>query len=116
MYLQRPTALPAYQGPFNCECSASIVKAPDFKNFIDIKKLNCNSFIHPLLFNRTKIRLGEHEISHPGQDCDIKNNCNAGSQDFDIAKIIIHPEYNSPNTFQNDIAIVKLDRKVSRNG
>jgi len=69
----------------------------------------------PGSFQLTKIRLGEHEISHPGQDCDIKNNCNAGSQDFDIAKIIIHPEYNSPNTFQNDIAIVKLDRKVSRN-
>ena len=71
--------------------------------------------IHPLLLYRTKIRLGEHEISHPGQDCDIKNNCNAGSQDFDVEKIIIHPEYNSPNTFQNDIAIVKLDRKVTQN-
>ena len=72
--------------------------------------------IHPVLFYRTKIRLGEHEISNPGTDCDIRGNCNAGSQDFDIEKVIIHPEYNSPNTFQNDIAIVKLDRKVSLNG
>ena len=72
--------------------------------------------IRRLLFYRAKIRLGEHEISNPGQDCDIKGICNAGSQDFDIEKVIIHPEYNSPNTFQNDIAIVKLDRKVSLNG
>ena len=72
--------------------------------------------IQPSSFHRTKIRLGEHEISNPGKDCDNKGICNAGSQDFDIEKIIIHPEYNSPNTFQNDIAIVKLDRKVSLNG
>ena len=69
----------------------------------------------PFSFHRTKIRLGEHEITNPGKDCDIKGICNAGSQDFDIEKITIHPEYNSPNTFQNDIAIVKLDRKVSQN-
>ena len=78
--------------------------------------MNDHLLIPPFLFYRTKIRLGEHEISNRGIDCDIKNVCNEGSQDFDIEKIIIHPEYNSPNTFQNDIAIVKLDRKVSQNG
>ena len=30
--------------------------------------------------------------------------------------VIIHPEYNKPSRFQNDIAIVKLDRDIEING
>ena len=72
------------------------------------------------ILSRTKIRVGEHKISNEGRDCDNNSpphqTCNLGVQDFDVERILWHPEYNSPNIFQNDIAIVKLDRKVSRNG
>ena len=37
-------------------------------------------------------------------------------QDFSPEEIVIHPEYNKPSKFQNDIAIVKLDGDVSYNG
>ena len=30
--------------------------------------------------------------------------------------MIIHPEYNKPGKFQNDIAIIKLDRDIEING
>ena len=45
------------------------------------------------MFYRTKIRLGEHEISNRGIDCDIKNVCNEGSQDFDIENNDKHEKY-----------------------
>ena len=70
------------------------------------------------VYCRTKIRLGEHDIT-TDRDCPILSTfgCNdAGVQDFDIEKVVIHKEYNSPNVFQNDIAIVKLKTKVVRNG
>ena len=37
-------------------------------------------------------------------------------QDFEPVEVIIHPEYNKPSKFQNDIAIVKLDRDIEVNG
>ena len=52
-------------------------------------------------------------------DCPFnsKFGCNdKGVQDFDVEELIIHNEYNSPNTFQNDIAIIKLNRKIVKNG
>merc|ERR1712038_237752 len=73
----------------------------------------------PGSFQLSKIRVGEHKISHDGPDCDndTPKHCNVGVQDFDVEQknIIFHPEYNSPNVFQNDIALVKLNEKVSRN-
>ena len=67
---------------------------------------------------RTKVRVGEHDIT-TDRDCAFNSNidCNdKGVQDFDVEELIIHNEYNSPNTFQNDIAIIKLNRKIVRNG
>ena len=37
-------------------------------------------------------------------------------QDFSPVDVIIHPEYNKPSRFQNDIAVVKLDREIEING
>ena len=37
-------------------------------------------------------------------------------KDFTPDQVLIHPEYNSPNRFQNDIAIVRLDGNVTVNG
>ena len=34
-------------------------------------------------------------------------------QDFGIAQVIAHPDYNKPNRFWNDIALLRLDRQVS---
>jgi len=71
----------------------------------------------PGSFSLTKIRLGEHDITKD-RDCPILSTfgCNDdGVQDFDIENVTIHEQYNKPNVFQNDIAIVKLKRKVTRN-
>lgn len=71
----------------------------------------------PGSFKLTKVRVGEHDITKD-RDCAFNSNfdCNdKGVQDFDVEELIIHNEYNSPNTFQNDIAIIKLNRKIVRN-
>jgi len=64
----------------------------------------------------SKIRVGEYTISNTGKDCSSINRhqCNSGHQDFDIEKIISHPEYNS-RTAKKDIAIIKLKNKIIQN-
>lgn len=37
-------------------------------------------------------------------------------QDFAIAEVFHHEKYSDPNPFQNDIAIIKLDRPATFNG
>ena len=66
---------------------------------------------------RSKIRVGEYTISNSGKDCSSVNRfrCNSGHQDFEIEKIIPHPEYNS-TTAKKDIAIIKLKNKIIQNG
>ena len=62
--------------------------------------------------------MGEHTLSAE-KDC-LKDSrpqvCAPPVQNFDIEKIIPHESYNSPNPFQNDIALVRLDRDVEENG
>jgi len=64
----------------------------------------------------SKIRVGEYTISNSGKDCSSVNRhqCNAGHQDFDIEKIVTHPEYNTI-THKKDIAIIKLKNKIIQN-
>jgi len=73
----------------------------------------------PGSFQLTKIRLGEHKISNDGRDCApddfTQQGCTLGHQDIDIDKVIVHPSYNSPNIYQNDIALVKLKEKIIPN-
>lgn len=66
---------------------------------------------------RSKVRVGEHKISNVGPDCNAidKTNCNAGHQDFDIEELIIHPSYNSPEVFRNDIALIRIKGKINFN-
>ena len=68
--------------------------------------------------NRSQIRLGEHDIKHPNPDCNTKcaSMCNKGVQDFAVEKVTFHPDYNSPDKFRNDIAVIKLKEKVVENG
>ena len=72
---------------------------------------------------RTKVRLGEHEINNElidSEDC-IKvykgYTCNLGNQDIEIEDVIIHPKYRGKrNLNQHDIALIRLKKKVERNG
>ena len=63
----------------------------------------------------SKVRLGEHDLTNSGPDCS-DDVCTLGVQDMDVEKITVHESYNKPFSFQNDIALVKLKRKVSENG
>ena len=68
-------------------------------------------------FPRTRIRVGEHVLSQdPDCDKDEAFFCNETPQDFNVAEIIAHESYNSPNPFQHDIALVKLDRPAKFGG
>ena len=52
-------------------------------------------------------------------DCtetELGRECADPVQNFNIEKIIHHESYNSPNPFQNDIALVRLDRDIEENG
>lgn len=49
------------------------------------------------------IRLGEHDL---GREDEAKH------EDFEILSQTLHPSYNSPTSFANDIAILKLSRPV----
>ena len=72
---------------------------------------------------RTKVRLGEHEIKEdeliPKNDCvtTYLTECNRVHQDIEIENVIIHPEYRGRrNLNKHDIAIIRLKKKVKRNG
>ena len=69
---------------------------------------------------RSKVRLGEHDLKNKNPDCQkLKNGkdiCNKEVQDFEVDKVTYHPDYNSPTTFRNDIAVIKLKGKVVENG
>ncbi|CAG0890900.1 unnamed protein product [Cyprideis torosa] len=50
------------------------------------------------------VRLGEHDLS--------SDNDGANPIDFEVKEVLIHPDY-LPPSLQNDIAIVKLSKRVS---
>jgi len=59
------------------------------------------------------IRVGEHDLSNSDRDCSTKTNmCAPIPQDFKAVRIMIHPYYNKPNRFNNDIALIKLHQQV----
>eukprot|EP00095_Tigriopus_kingsejongensis_P009515 maker-scaffold624_size122968-snap-gene-0.24 protein:Tk09515 transcript:maker-scaffold624_size122968-snap-gene-0.24-mRNA-1 annotation:"serine protease easter precursor" len=71
----------------------------------------------PGTFQLVRIRVGEYDLGKE-EDCDpnsFPKICSEPVQDFNIEKIIAHENYSSPNPFQNDIALVRLDRKVELN-
>ena len=61
-----------------------------------------------------RVRVGEHVLSQE-KDCEL-GVCSPTPQDFNPELVIPHKSYNSPNAFQNDIALIKLDRNIVRNG
>lgn len=59
------------------------------------------------------VRLGEHDISNDGPDCDNHNECADVPVNFGIEKVIVHPEYTIiKNAPFNDIGLIRLDRDV----
>lgn len=80
------------------------------------------------------MRVGEYDLSpdkEGEEDCDTDGWCaplpqvtldntrrdqHVRPQDFEPDEVIIHPEYNKPGKFQNDIALIKLDRDIEING
>ena len=66
----------------------------------------------------SQVRVGEYDLaSEEGeQDCDQDGWCAPLPQDFTPTQILVHPQYNRPTKFQNDIAVIKLDRDVIVNG
>jgi len=68
----------------------------------------------PDSYQFSQVRVGEWILgSNP--DCEDKDFCALPPQDFSPLQIIVHPEYNKPSRFRNDIALVKLDRPVAEN-
>jgi len=73
----------------------------------------------PRSYSFTRVRVGEYDLSKSKEgeiDCDKDGWCAPLPQDFAPEQVLTHPEYNKPNRFQNDIAIVKLDKNVIENG
>ena len=52
----------------------------------------------------------------PGDQDITSRDQHVRAQDFEPDEVIIHPEYNKPGKFQNDIALIKLDRDIEING
>ncbi|XP_043209740.1 phenoloxidase-activating factor 3-like [Amphibalanus amphitrite] len=68
----------------------------------------------PSDFRLTSVRLGEYNL-RTAVDCQVQGGrevCADPVQDFGIAQVIAHPDYNKPNRFWNDIALLRLDRQV----
>lgn len=53
--------------------------------------------------SRIVVRLGEHNIERDAPEDAV--------QDFEVQQVISHPKF-EPKTYHNDIAILKLKRKV----
>ncbi|KFB41562.1 AGAP004855-PA-like protein [Anopheles sinensis] len=61
------------------------------------------------------VRLGEHD-KNTANDCidfiDGTKHCAPEAYDVDIEEIIIYDQYNRPNRFQNDIALIRMAQKI----
>ena len=67
-------------------------------------------------FCSASVRLGEHQLS-TDIDCDDGGqSCNDPPQNFEAEEVIFHPDYNKPNQYQNDIALIRLNRDAVYSG
>merc|ERR1711874_824366 len=69
----------------------------------------------PSGFELSVVRVGEHDLSKD-IDCNSDGSlCNVPPQDIGVEEVVFHESYGKPKPFQNDIAIIKLDRDVEIN-
>jgi len=71
----------------------------------------------PRSFKLAVIRVGEHDLDQD-VDCTGDGNnqiCAPAPQDIGIEEVIFHQSYGKPKAFQNDIAVIKLDRNITEN-
>ncbi|XP_037071855.1 CLIP domain-containing serine protease 14D-like [Pollicipes pollicipes] len=66
----------------------------------------------PAGFRLATVRVGEHDLTKD-TDC-VGSDCAGPVQDFQIEEIISHKEYNSPNRFWNDIALLRLNKPINK--
>ncbi|XP_023341822.1 serine protease easter [Eurytemora carolleeae] len=61
----------------------------------------------------TAVRVGEYDISNTIPDCDkYENFCAPLPQDYKPELVLIHPDYNKPYRFNNDIALIKMEKDI----
>jgi len=70
----------------------------------------------PSTYKFSVVRVGEYDLSKD-KDCfpGSPSDCAEPVQDFWEFEVIPHPDYNRPERYQNDIALVKLSRDVEIN-
>lgn len=71
----------------------------------------------PRNFKLKMIRVGEHDLDKE-IDCDGEGRnklCAPAPQDIGVEEVIFHQSYGKPKAFQNDIAVIKLERNVTEN-
>lgn len=71
----------------------------------------------PRNFKLKVIRVGEHDLDKE-IDCDGEGRnklCAPAPQDIGVEEVIFHQSYGKPKAFQNDIAVIKLERNVTEN-
>ncbi|XP_037088976.1 phenoloxidase-activating factor 3-like [Pollicipes pollicipes] len=71
----------------------------------------------PSDYRLSTVRLGEHNLitSPDCQERDGLKSCSEREQDFTPVEVLPHPDYSKPNRYWNDIALLRLDRPVSKN-
>ena len=60
------------------------------------------------------VRVGEHDL-RTDPDCTSNGTPCPSVQNLGIEKVILHPEYNKPKMYMNDIALLKLDKDIEYN-
>jgi len=71
----------------------------------------------PKSYTFSRVRVGEYDLAKEKEgkeDCDADGWCAPLPQDFAITpeQVVPHPDYNKPSRYNNDIALVILDRDV----
>lgn len=80
----------------------------EFRKILDGAEFNQRGFVC-----RVGVRLGEHDLSNAGPDCE-DDLCADLHVDMTIDKLIVHEDHNNlPRSMWDDIALIRFDRDVT---